>query len=131
VLYTKSTLANSLAWTAVGKIFVDPATGNAETMSTVGACGVTSSGDAIIFNSGSARSIVSNDGGLTWSSKTTPAIFNIPLVLSNKFIFFQQAAQPIAYTLPLRTYDPATSFITSKTVAQPLPLLTYMKGKLV
>ncbi|MCS3467079.1 hypothetical protein M2401_000800 [Pseudomonas sp. JUb42] len=124
-LFTATSLAGP--WTKTTPLLIP--SGGFSTFAGSSQGAVSSIDGVIIFPTNGTAAWVSNDSGKTWDYRITTANFSSPLALPGRFL--QLAAANTTYSMPLRSYDSTTSFITPKSVAQPPPLTTYIKGKLV
>lgn len=70
---------------------------------------------------------ISNDLGFTWSNRSIASFSQFVFGLAGRFLW---SNGNLICNLPYRSYDPSTSFITPKVLAQITPLVTYIKGKL-
>ena len=119
---TTDITVGGLGWTRISGVF--PA--NTATWAFTGAM-VSKIESCIVLATTGNSVAVSSDNGLTWAFRSVPFAFNYPFQFENKFMAF--AGTSIA-SLPYRSYDKTTSFITPKVSVQPSPMVTYIKGKL-
>jgi hypothetical protein len=130
-LYKTSTPVALSSWVPIPNVFVD-ATGTAHNSFTVGDFGGVgiNGADCVIFTTTSDGYWVGTESMTQITYKVSTQALSLKFVpLADKFV--AAGLGTVMASLPYRSYDKATNFITPRAPNQTLPLQTYVKGKLV
>lgn len=115
-------------WQKVPNAFVDSGGNSRAGLAAQPYGAVASNADSIVIPTSPNGYWVGTENATVWTYKNTTQLLGSCLALADRFLFSNST---LLVSIPYRSYDKTTSFITPRVPPVPSPLQAYIKGKLV